>query len=438
VSKAEILASSKIVLVLAMARAGLGHLRVTDALYHGLPKAADPILLGAQDEAIEALHRLATVHPVARSIAEYIQREWPQAVFTKLYRQSIRQHTEILYQQVVTILGQRVEQPKTLVVVATHFGLAHQLAAIKLKLAQEKKIRVVLAVVVTDDTPQYIWAVEGADLIFVPSNRTKRALEGYHRNQGWQGTEYVVAPYPVGPRLNRKLAATNWQARQNQAEPEGGKLIKLVIPVSGAAVQLEYFERLVDGLRQEPGRWQVFVVAKEARYTRKFLERMGSRGEGVRLMTSMHDREVVEAYCRLYDREPMLLEVTKPSEQAFKALIEPRRVGGSILLLSDPVGRQERDNLAFLRRHNLIPDQDVQESLWKGHVIDEAKEEMRGWRGLALPSGAAASVKFINWCLKTGVFKKMLEFRGYQKHEELAGNGVEVIWEKIAEHMVKS
>ena len=410
-----------------MARAGLGHLRVTHALYHGLPKEAEAILLGAQDEVIEGLHRLATVHPVARSITKYVQWEWPQALFAKLYRQVLRQHTQILYRQLMTILEQRVEQPKVLVVVATHFGLAHQIAAIKDKLAQEKGVRVVLVVVVTDDSPQYVWAVAGADLIFVPSSRTGRVLERYHQSQGWQGTEYVVAPYPVNLTLAEKLAEAERDSKRRQAE--GQSRANLVIPISGAAVQLDYFERLAEALGE--GRFRIYVVAKEARYTRAFLARMGRKSREIALVTSAHDREVVELYDELYRTETILVEVTKPSEQAFKALVGPGCVGGPILLFSQAVGRQERDNLAFLRRHNLIPDQDVQESLWRGHWPEEARAELHGWRGLELPAGAQESARFINWCLKQGTFAEMLKFTGYQKHPELGSHGVEVIWRKI-------
>ena len=396
-------------------------------------------MLGSQDQGIEMWYRLATAHPVTRAITEFIQRGWPQDIFTYVYREWLRRHTQVLYGQIVTILDQRVEQPKTLLMVATHVGLAHQMAAIKQQLAQDRKIRVVLAVVVTDDSPQYTWAVGGADMIFVPSSRTKTGLERYHHSQNLEPSKYIVAPYPVSPGLIRKVSEAGQQSRLTQAEVDSPAKIQVVIPVSGAAVQLDYFSHLVTWLTHDSQRWLFYIVAKESNYTRSFLSQMGRRGRQVALVTSADDRTVVELYEDLYKKEPVLLEVTKPSEQAFKALVSPPgAVGGVILLFSEPVGRQEYDNIAFLRRHNLIPDQDVQKSLWEGHVTEEAKKELHGWRGLRLPMGGKASAEFISWCLAVGIFKQMLQFQGYQKHEELADNGVEVIWEQIAEYMVES
>ena len=439
-SKSSVLTKSDLVLVFALAKAGLGHFRVTDALYRGLPSGA-ALLLGTQDDTIEWLHRFVTVHPITRAIGEWIQRGWPQDIFTYFYRDSLRHHTETLYNQMLTILDQRVEQPKRMLVVATHFALAHQMAAIKRKLMLKRGIEVILVVVVTDDSPQHLWAVSGADMTVVPSARTRNALRQYHESQRMAPTTWVVAPYPVSLKLGEHLHASRWEARQEQANPVSHTQIQVVIPIAGAAVQLDYFEKLVSLLSAEE-RLHFWIVSKQGPPTRMFLEKMLGRIR-VSLVTSPHDRDVVRLYEQLYAKEVIMLEVTKPSEQAFKALIEPKRVGGSILLFSDPVGRQEHDNIQFLRRHNLIPDKDVQVSLWhlafSGKHLAEATrqiaEELSGWRGLRLPEGAEESATFIRWCLREGIFAKMLEFRGYQNHSELSADGVKVFWEKVAEYL---
>jgi len=123
---------------------------------------------------------------------------------------------------------------------------------------------------------------------------------------------------------------------------------------------------------------------------------------------------VVDLYEKVYEDNRILLEVTKPSEQSFKALISPTCIGGSILLFSEPVGRQEWDNISFLRRHNLIPDKNVQERLWKlpEKLSEEAKGELRGWRGLMLPRGAGESARFIKWCLKAKVLELKVALKG--------------------------
>ena len=174
--EAKILKNKETVIILAYAPAGLGHLRVTDALYHGLPKTANPLLLGSQDKSITRIHRILSIHPIFRFFFELGQSGIPQYIVTYVYRNYLWLLTKLIYQQLTTILDQRIEETKTVLIIATHFGLAHQIAAIKDKLAKERKVKIVLAVQVTDDSPQYMWYIPGADLTFVPSEYTRREL----------------------------------------------------------------------------------------------------------------------------------------------------------------------------------------------------------------------------------------------------------------------
>lgn len=435
------LISEDLVLVFTLAKAGLGHLRVTDALYHGLPHGANALLLGTQDDTIEWLHRFVTVHPITRSIGEFIQRGWPQAAFTYFYRDSLRHHNDSLYQQMLTILNQRVEQPKTLLVVATHFALAHQVAAIKRQLMLKQGVKVILVVVVTDDSPQYLWAVDGADMTVVPSERTKNELKRYHQSQHMAPSTWVVSPYPVSLALGQKATEKEWREKVVQAEQQGTVPIQVAVPVAGAAVQLDYLKRLVEEFSSDL-RWKFLIVSKQGQPTQRFLTSMMGKNT-VELLVSPHDRDVVKLYEQMYLKQRILLEVTKPSEQSFKALLAPQAVGGSIILFSDPVGRQEHDNINFLRRHNLIPDKDVQISLW--HLAfsnrsfvegkEEIHQELMGWRGMRLPEGPQESAVFMQWCLREGIFAKMLQFRGYQDNPELSPNGVLTFWEEVGEYL---
>ncbi len=63
----------KLLLVLTYAPAGLGHLRVTDALYHGLPETVNPVVLGSQDTSIQSIHRLTSVNPVGKAVFDWLQ-----------------------------------------------------------------------------------------------------------------------------------------------------------------------------------------------------------------------------------------------------------------------------------------------------------------------------------------------------------------------------
>lgn len=57
------LSKKSTLVILAYSPTGLGHLRVTNALYEGLPKDISPILLGAQDKTTGNLHRFVSAHP---------------------------------------------------------------------------------------------------------------------------------------------------------------------------------------------------------------------------------------------------------------------------------------------------------------------------------------------------------------------------------------
>src|SRR5579871_5517363 len=178
-SSQQILFDPSLVIVFATAPAGLGHLRVTDALYHGLPKEANVVLLGAQDKSISSLYRFISIHPITRQMMEWVQHGYPEELFTLGYRYYLRSQTELLLQQLQTILDERMNVPRSMLIVATHFALAHQLAQIKEYLMKKTSTRIFLAVQVTDDSPQMIWYVQGADAIFVPSDVTRKKLASF-------------------------------------------------------------------------------------------------------------------------------------------------------------------------------------------------------------------------------------------------------------------
>jgi len=103
------LSDSSLMLVFSYSPAGLGHLRVTEALYDGLPGKVTPILLGSQDKTITYIHRLVSLHPLMRSLFEWGQSQGAQEYFfTYFYRLSLRKGAKLLYKQVVTLLEQRI------------------------------------------------------------------------------------------------------------------------------------------------------------------------------------------------------------------------------------------------------------------------------------------------------------------------------------------
>lgn len=441
----EVLSDKSLLLVFAYSPAGLGHLRVTEALYHGLPKSVISHLLGSDDQLISFFHRITSVNTLFRSIVEKGQVGRAEDLSTISYRRLLISNTQTLYSKLITVLEQMIESPKIILVVATHFGLAHQLSYIKEKIEKERKIKIILVVQVTDDSPQHIWFIRGADLIMVPSTTTKELLEKYGKEMKFTPVRFEVAPYPVSPFLTRELTQKKLNNRKLQVEAGSKEIINMAIPISGAAVGTGFFTEYIDNLYESIPRFLFRIITKVAPYTSKFISEMNSRSY-VSLSVSSFDRGIVEKYEKVYLENVISLEVTKPSEQSFKALINPSKVGGSILLFATPVGRQEYDNLSFLRRHDLIPKTSQQQFLWdksfKNVPLNESNKKeylelAREWRGLILPKSALLAAKFTAWCLKEGIFSAMLNCkvlpRKINSHtNELSDNGVSVFWEKVA------
>jgi hypothetical protein len=205
---------------------------------------------------------------------------------------------------------------------------------------------------------------------------------------------------------------------------------------------LAYFDRLIKELERVSDRYIFHVISQQSPSTAAFLGRMIGK-QNVRLHVSPSHREVVEMYELVYEREVIALEVTKPSEQAFKALCKPRQRGGAILLFSDPVGRQEWDNVRFLQRHGLLPNHSDQQALWKSASGKKKPDETlllraRSWRALRLPTHSLASAGFIHWALEEKLFATMIRFTGFQDNPELSSKGVDIFWKRVGEYLSQS
>lgn len=417
---------------------------MTDALRHGLPESATPILLPEESESVRWIHRLTSRNPLGKRLMEWAQYGWREDIVTRIYRRMLVSDTKHLEQEVLRVLKQRVVLPKTLLVVSTHFGLAHQLSAIKKQIEREANVRMVIVMQVTDDSPQKIWYVPGIDLITVPSQETKEVLVRYGKSEGLSPSAITVYPYPLSPHLGEKLLPAALRHKEGQLDPKGSAPINVLIPISGAAVGTLYAESLMRELSKGNKRFLFHVVAKRTFYTDLFLQTLARRSS-VEVSSSHSDREIVELYEQVFDRVVVSLEITKPSEQAFKALFSPKQSGGVILLFTAPVGRQEYDNLAFLQRHGLIPSREEQEELfaWSEKnwtLTDHEKKRLLAstdhWRGIQIPSDPVKAVQFIFWCHGQRVLSAMntatVCSRGDAScREEVASDGAEKFWREV-------
>jgi hypothetical protein len=348
-------------------------------------------------------------------------------------------HTEDLYKQLLTLIDEHVEIPRKILVIASHFGLAHQLSALKKRLYEERKIKLLLVVQVTDDSPQQIWYVPGADLILVPSSFTHRQLAQYGRMAGLAPADFQVLPYPVSPLLSGKLSSAGFSNRLAQLDPAQYDPIHICIPISGAAVGTEYFRKLIEILSTKSDRFKFHIVSKSALFTKEFLSQIMTH-QSVRLYVSQSDREVVKLYDQVYEENVIALEITKPSEQAFKALLTPKMSGGALLLFSAPIGRQEYDNLFFLRRHHLMPTEDENLSLLKNISGPQNRhfsllKQIHHWRALRLPDDAQMAADFIYRLHKNKILSAMTKWippKSYVAHlHELGSDGVAQFWKTV-------
>jgi hypothetical protein len=435
------LTDRKNLLVLTYAPAGLGHLRITDALYDGLPKSVTPVVLGSEDKSIQTIHRLTSIHPIGRAIFEWLQTGPFALQANRLYRYQLRMNTDVVYEEFRRLIKERFDPLKKILVVSTHFGLAHKLAVIKERLEKEENIKVALVVFVSDDTFQHIWYVDGADLLVVASNFIKRKYAAYGKSIG-KSERIEVISYPLNPQRAKKLNPREMADKKNQLNPKGRNSIRVSIPISGAAVGTLYFSHLIASLREKSERFHFNIVSKDAPFTKQFLSELNGK-LGVDLRVGKKDRVVVDLYDSLLDQEVISLEVTKPSEQAFKGLLGTQTRGGVILLFAEPVGSQEFDNLDFLERHKLIPSKEANARLWEmtgdGAGIDPAVrkqlfEESRTWRGVRLPKGSKRSADFIWWMLESGMFARMISNNRSikvrdEKKDILGPNGVDEFWD---------
>ncbi len=445
------LASSKNAILIAYAHAGLGHLRVADALRHALPENSAPLLLVAQDDFTRRIHRIISVHPWARALMEWIQRGTPEKIFTRFYRRALRANAKPLMIRLLDVYEQQLEPPKTLVIVATHFGLAHQIAWIKKDFEKKYDVRIILVVQVTDDSPQRIWYVEGADAMIVPSELTKHSLQEYGVQEKLKPVPFAVIPYPLDPDLTATIEPEKFANRTEQLSNKSDVPIRVAVPVSGAAVGTFFLSALMQELSRFSRRFRFHVIVRDSIHT-KFFIMQSSRRHDVEMLTSHSDREVVKSYRTLYQQAVISLEVTKPSEQAFKALMHPTDIGGAILLFIEPVGRQEYDNLDFLQRHGLIPTQEINEKLfaWAAENRPMSPEEKQliwphalRWRGVRIPTGAQEAAQFIWWCYLEGMFAHMLTCEVTAQTDdafphEVTDDGAHQFWQVVSKFALES
>jgi hypothetical protein len=402
--------NDKPLIVFTYAPAGLGHIRVANALIESLPTDFNSVIFSPSDSAIESIHRFASLNIFARRIMEWLQNGQVQTIFTRFYRKYLKTHTGDLFLEFTSLIKSQKNIPKTIIVVSTHFSLSYQLGVIKEKLEKELNTKIYLVVQVTDDSPQYIWYTDTSDLIIAPSKKTAQELQKYGSSEHLKYVPIEVLPYPINPSLIKCLSDEKIILRQKQFDPKSNEPINIMIPVSGAAVGMKFFFKTIEKLRQLSNRFIFYVVCRKAPFTENFIKKIEHK-DYINLYVSENYQEVVSMYNRVYQNNIISSEITKPSEQSFKALLNHNSIGGSFLFFAKPVGRQEYDNLKFLKKNHLLSSET---------------------RGIVLPTGTTNCANIIYKFYSTGLlldtFKK---FKSDENNFEIQPTGAILFWKTV-------
>jgi hypothetical protein len=437
----EILTQPGLEIILTYAPAGLGHLRDMDALKDGIPNGVKSSVLYSGDEAIRVIHRLTSVNPFMRGVFEYMQSGLAQTIFTHFYRNYLRSHVKEVKEDLLLQINNT--HPKKLIIVATHFGFAHQVAAIKKEVEVKTGCKIYLIVQVTDDSPQYIWHVDGADLTFVTSEYVRKGLLEYSHKRRVPELKMEINSTPLHPILSIPLSKTELNNRIDQANPDSEVKIHVVVPISGAAVGTDYVLNLMKKLHESSPRFIFHVVTKIAPFTTSFLNELKNMNY-VKVYASDRDKDVVDLYDDVLKDHVVLLEITKPSEQAFKAALDPTSRGGVLMLFQKPVGRQEYENINYLIRRNLMPSVEENNLLWsealQGKEYFEKTNNLEA--GVSIPYTPDSAAEFIMWCLNKKIFSKMLQSDRREKRlafpDEISDDSTGMFWEKVAKFIASN
>jgi len=406
---------------------GLGHIRVTDALSDSIPTWVDKEFVRETDQTLIRAHAASS-----SSFGKWMQERLQYGVWQYLTTPLLRLMfwlSSAAYAKKISDRLTRHDSAQHVFFICTHFAPAHRLSHFmtfwRLRYPQKTFH---LIVQVTDDSPQYIWYVPGADVTLVPSSVTKIVLEKYAKRWWMRLHEIAVSPYPVSAFLSLPLSKEECAQRQMQLDPLHPASMNVCVPISGAGVGMQYLFSLMERIHALIPKVFFFVVCRETPGAQDFLQAVKQLSYATAI-TGFQPSEVVEAYEQLYRREVIAAEITKPSEQAFKTLLGPSSKGGVILLFTEPVGRQEKDNLEYMRREGLLPRPEEQQAILEG------KGELSHlWRGYTLPQGVEPAGSFIKRLFEGGEFLRNITCLLKQNTEmKPSETSTELFWRKVAD-----
>lgn len=406
--------------------AGLGHIRVMDAIKEGRPTGITSIDIGITDIRANRIHDVGSRIKAFVKLTEFYQTNpIAERIVTAIYTQYLRRHTARITDRFTQIAKDYPLQKKW-VVISTHFALAHSISAAKEILEKNLGIKIYLCVVVTDDSPQRVWRVVNSDITFVASIETRSKLASFFPKAKQDSVK--VISFPISERLIQNLTLQEFQFIVDQLNPTKSTGTQIEIPISGAAVQLDFFSKFIENLCRE--NFEFTVIGQKSILTDNFFDGIRKLPR-VQVSIGADSWQTVNFYESVfYQPKRPAIEITKPSEQAFKAILTPRQRGGVILLLTEAIGRQEYDNLEYLRRNGLMPNREQQKALFFENDLAKWVEIAKTWRAIQIPNDPIKAAGFVRKLKASGIFYAMLSFTS-KMNPGLSMNGVSEIWSEI-------
>jgi hypothetical protein len=421
---------------------GFGHIRVTSALKSVLPsqQRAQTLTFGTHDSLMQSLHRAVSTGRLGVALFEWGERGIQEKLLSRFLRYIAHHRSHAIASSIREGVIAQITKPDRIVVVATHFEPAYEIGAVKRLLERELLIPITLVLQVTDASPLKYWYVPEADLTCIPSHSTAEGLLAWAKENGNQRYRVKVLPYPITQGLTQSDQNIREDRKLAVSETRNVK-IHVAVPISGAAVGLEFILNFLPRLHTRHHLFYFHIILQTAFYTQDFIQRI-SRLHYVSVHAHSDTATVIRLYEQVYEKFPITFEITKPSEQTFKCLLTPAQRGGSIMLFTESVGRQEEDNLAFIRRHGLAP------SAAETYMLHQASRNKipestywhlythaQNWRGVVLPRDPRQAVSFVGFCLANGVFAQMLSYTRdpqQRRYIELRDDGAHLFWEEVA------
>lgn len=434
--------------------AGLGHNRVRQAIseaisLNGVRHRVDEITV--KDMLASHAHGMGSNNKLAKWWTETIQQSVPlQRIIAGPYNEAILRHdAEVVVRAAQTFLDRC--QNNEILLIAFHPDIAYNLCFFKTQLARRYNKNIRIAVYMTDHLlkPQYPWYQIDADFLIVPDHESgvqalsqleywEKTMQG-KRPEGVSGIPKIIeVPYPIDPRLVQPLDRDSYQRRLERLRSDNGERLRMVMPLGGSAPQTKFMRSFAAGLVNT---MDISTVAKATDSLVDFLSELRDLGVGVK--AALESNEVLDLFIRTIETLLPEFFVTKPSEQTNLTLATPRQVGGGIVLLTEPVGDQEKQNLRWLQKRGLIPsDRDAE--LLDQHLLrlrmdklEELRSKARHWRGLRLPSDSAQAVRFVLAARNFGIFEAMGNYQPATPSTETVWNGAQIFWQKMDEEYAR-